>query len=162
MQQPVAHRNKILTRVSIADRRRSARRANPSKDGDAKLPGFGIERCHASGAAGTHRQGTGRTFSFTVMQFKTMNSERDFVIDLEEPVAVKAPASLSAEDSAKVQALVQRLVKPRLDPDLALYAGATAPWNPRTSTRIRTVESVIILAIMAYFASAALPALGLI
>jgi hypothetical protein len=155
-------RSTILTKVSLVGRRRSTRRANPSKGGDAKLPGFDIERCHASGAAGIHRQGTGRTFSFTVMQFKTMNFERDLVIEFEEPVAVKAPAALSAEDSAKVQALVQGLAKTRVDPDLALCNGFTAPWNPATSVRIRAVESVLILAIMAYFASAALPALGLI
>jgi hypothetical protein len=84
------------------------------------------------------------------------------VIELAERPAVKAPNALSAADSAKVQALVHRLVKPRIDPDLDRCTGPTVPWNPASSVRIRAVESVVILAIMAYFASAALPALGLI
>ena len=112
-----------------------------------------------SGAAGTHRQGVNRAFSFK-QSIKIF--ERDFVIELVERPAVKAPTALSAEDSANVQALVHRLAKPRLDPSEDRSTVRTAVWNPVSSVRIRAVESVVILAIMAYFASAALPALGLI
>jgi hypothetical protein len=84
------------------------------------------------------------------------------VIELVERPAVKAPTALSAQESAQVQALVQRLAKPRVDHDQHHGMAATAVWNPVSSVRVRAVESVVILAIMAYFASAALPALGLI
>ena len=84
------------------------------------------------------------------------------MIELVERTAVKAPTALRADESASVQAMVHRLANPRVDPALDHSAGRTAVWNPVSSLRIRAVESVVIVAIMAYFASGVLRTLGLL
>jgi hypothetical protein len=81
---------------------------------------------------------------------------------LAERTAIEAPVALSAEDAAKIRALVQRLVKQPLAPDPHLNVGPATAWPPTPSMPIGAVESTVVLAVMAYFASAAFAALGLV
>ncbi len=80
------------------------------------------------------------------------------------PVSPVSPVSpVTPEEAARITALLlqPKPHAPAADPTIDHATGATAVWSPRSSSRIRTVETLMILSVMAYCAFGLLRALGL-
>ena len=101
------------------------------------------------------------------------------MLDLQERPAIKAAEAEAAvyhpiqdspvspvtqEEAARINALLLRPkpAAPAADPTIDHAVGQTAVWAPKSSSRIRTVETLMILSVMGYCAVGLVRALGLV
>ena len=84
------------------------------------------------------------------------------MLNLKDRLVVEPTSRFVPVESAPVTALLQPKVNaPAADPSIDHRVGPAPVWAPASAARIRAVEGVVIVGIMAYFAYGLAAALGL-
>ena len=84
------------------------------------------------------------------------------MLNLKDRLVVEPTSRFVPVESATVTALLHpRVNAPAADPSIDRRVGPAAVWAPASAARIRAVEGVVIVGVMAYFAYGLAAALGL-
>ena len=84
------------------------------------------------------------------------------MLDLQERPPAQATPSYAPADLARIKALLQPPAHaPAADPSIDHRVGPAPVWAPASAARIRAVEGLVIVGVMAYFAYGLGAALGL-